>query len=220
MERRHLCNGKSDNRASRYERQGEQGENAPGRRCDAHARIMIFIGIGSNRALAGLGGPVRLCRLALERLQEGGGVRLIGLSPFYRSAPQPPSDQPWFVNAVANLETTWPPEALLHRLHAVEAGLGRRRLQRNESRTIDLDLLDYRGCLQEQAPTLPHPRMTERAFVLRPLADLAPDWRHPTLGLSAHTLLGRLGAEQSLHRLGGPFDASDDDPLDERAYQA
>ena len=104
------------------------------------------------------------------------------MSPWYRTAPVPASDQPWYVNAVAEVASELPADALLAELHAVEAAFGRARTVPNAARPIDLDLLDFHGEIAAGGPgraTLPHPRMTDRAFVLRPLADLAPDWRHP-----------------------------------------
>ena len=113
------------------------------------------------------------------------GVRTLRVSAWYRTAPVPASDQPWYVNAVAEVASGLPADALLAELHAVEAEFGRRRTVPNAARPIDLDLLDYHGEIAAGGPgraTLPHPRMTGRAFVLRPLADVAPDWRHPVTG--------------------------------------
>ncbi len=84
---------------------------------------------------------------------------------------------------------------MLKELHAVEAEFGRVRGERNAARLIDLDLLDHRGEIAFEAPgraTLPHPRLAERAFVLRPLADLAPDWHHPVTGKAVQALLAAL----------------------------
>jgi 2-amino-4-hydroxy-6-hydroxymethyldihydropteridine diphosphokinase len=131
-------------------------------------------------------------------------IRTRRLSPWYRSAPVPVSDQPWYVNAVAEISTDLPPDGLLAEMHAVEAAFGRVRSARNAARFIDLDLLDFCG---EIAPggagkaTLPHPRLAERAFVLRPLADLAPDWHHPASGLPIDALVARLPADQVIERL-------------------
>jgi 2-amino-4-hydroxy-6-hydroxymethyldihydropteridine diphosphokinase len=108
----------------------------------------------------------------------------------------PPSDQPRFINGVAEVATELAPAELLERLHRIEAAFGRVRLQSNEARVLDLDLLAYRGCISAPgaSPILPHPRLAERAFVVLPLAELAPDWRHPVSGLSAAGLVGRLPA--------------------------
>ena len=97
---------------------------------------------------------------------------------------------------MAIVETALPPDKALAALHAIEARFGRRRHEQNAPRTLDLDLIAY-GRTWSEAPALPHPRAHERAFVMRPLAEMAPDWRHPTLGLSAEDLarVARDGAD-------------------------
>jgi 2-amino-4-hydroxy-6-hydroxymethyldihydropteridine diphosphokinase len=98
------------------------------------------------------------------------------------------------VNGVVAVETTLAPAALLEVLHAVEARFGRVRRERNAARVLDLDLLAYdeRVSAEGETPILPHPRLHERAFVLRPLAGIAPDWRHPRLGRTASALIADL----------------------------
>src|SRR5207237_2459085 len=96
---------------------------------------------------------------------------------WYLSEPVPPSDQPWFVNGVAIVETALAPAALLARLMSVERRFGRRREARNAARPLDLDLLDYEGCdCATVSLTLPHPRLHERRFVLAPLVHVALVW--------------------------------------------
>jgi 2-amino-4-hydroxy-6-hydroxymethyldihydropteridine diphosphokinase len=105
---------------------------------------------------------------------------------------------------VARIATSLPADALLARLHAVEEAFGRVRSVANAARTIDLDLLDFRGEVAAGGPgkaTLPHPRLSGRAFVLRPLADLAPDWRHPVNGISIDALVAALPPNQLIERL-------------------
>jgi 2-amino-4-hydroxy-6-hydroxymethyldihydropteridine diphosphokinase len=115
----------------------------------------------------------------------------------------PPSDQPWFVNAVASLETGLSPAELLAKLHEIEAAFGRTRLGRNEARVLDLDLLTYHGRVSApgESPVLPHPRLAERAFVVLPLAELAPGWQHPVSGLSASQLASRLSSAETVEPL-------------------
>jgi 2-amino-4-hydroxy-6-hydroxymethyldihydropteridine diphosphokinase len=131
------------------------------------------------------------------------GVKIVRLSPWYRTAPVPVSKQPWFDNAVAEIATELPPDALLAVLHQVEEVFGRARSVPNAARRIDLDLLDFRGEISLGGPgkaTLPHPRLTARAFVLQPLADLAPDWRHPVSGTPIGELSSALSPDQLIER--------------------
>jgi 2-amino-4-hydroxy-6-hydroxymethyldihydropteridine diphosphokinase len=166
---------------------------------------MILIGIGANLAAPGLPDARSSCLRGLELL-AGRGVRVAAVSPWYEAAPVPKSDQPWFVNAVARLTTGLDPAALLAELHQVEAALGRVRVTRNEARVLDLDLLDYDGRVSRPGdiPILPHPRLHLRAFVLHPLTDLAPDWRHPVSGLDVPALVAALPGDQPIRRLAGP----------------
>jgi 2-amino-4-hydroxy-6-hydroxymethyldihydropteridine diphosphokinase len=157
-----------------------------------------FIGLGANLPHERFGSPRETLEAALAELGRR-GVRTVQLSPWYRTAPVPASDQPWYVNAVAAVASDLPADALLAELHAVEAAFGRARTVPNAARPIDLDLLDFNGEIAVGAPgraTLPHPRMTDRAFVLLPLADLSPDWRHPVSGLSIRALIEALPADQ------------------------
>jgi 2-amino-4-hydroxy-6-hydroxymethyldihydropteridine diphosphokinase len=115
----------------------------------------------------------------------------------------PASEQPWYFNAVAEISTDMSADRLLAELHAVEEEFGRVRGAPNAPRIIDLDLLDYRGEIAAGGSgkaTLPHPRMIGRAFVLRPLADLAPNWRHPVSGASIQALVAALAGDQIIER--------------------
>jgi 2-amino-4-hydroxy-6-hydroxymethyldihydropteridine diphosphokinase len=138
------------------------------------------------------GPPRAVLEAALEALRRH-GLTVVRRSRWYRSPPWPPSDQPWYVNGVAELETELPPERLLEILHAVEAEFGRERGARNAARVLDLDLIDWHGTVRETPPPqLPHPRMHSRGFVLLPLAELAPDWRHPESGAALSELIAAL----------------------------
>jgi 2-amino-4-hydroxy-6-hydroxymethyldihydropteridine diphosphokinase len=163
----------------------------------------IYIGLGANLTHPVHGAPARTLRVALDMMADR-GISLLRVSPRYRSAPVPASDQPWYVNAVAEVATDLAADELLARLHAVEAELGRARTVADAARAIDLDLLDFRGEIASGGPRraiLPHPRMAERGFVLRPLADLAPLWRHPITRAPIQVLLARLGLDQQTERL-------------------
>ena len=150
-----------------------------------------YIGVGSN--LAWLGQPPEaVVASAARALGRFGAVRL---SPLYDSPSWPDPSNPPYVNAVLEVRTALSPFGLLVACQAVEAGFGRRRdpSDRNAPRTLDLDLLSVGDAvLRTPALTLPHPRLAARDFVLAPLLDLSPDWRHPIGGKTASTLLAKV----------------------------
>lgn len=160
---------------------------------------MILIGIGANLNHPVHGDPQSTCEAALTFLARPDLV-VKRRSRWYQSAPIPISDQPWFVNAVAELETGLMPEALLRRLHEVEAHFGRTRERRNEARVLDLDLLAFHDLVSGtgESPRIPHPRLAERSFVVLPLAELAPGWRHPESGRTIEELCAALPAGQEI----------------------
>jgi 2-amino-4-hydroxy-6-hydroxymethyldihydropteridine diphosphokinase len=165
---------------------------------------VILVGVGSNLAAAGFQSPQDTAAAAVTALPRI-GVAVVARSPWYLSEPIPASDQPWFVNGVVVVQTELLPAALLAGLLALEARFGRERGARDAARTLDLDLLDYDGRLCATATLeLPHPRLHERRFVLAPLCDIAPEWRHPRLGLTAAELLARLPPGQPIRRLIDP----------------
>jgi 2-amino-4-hydroxy-6-hydroxymethyldihydropteridine diphosphokinase len=144
---------------------------------------MILIAFGAN--LPGPDGspPEETCRQALAAIGTIPGLTIAAVSPLYISAPVPISDQPAYINGVLRARGEVDPAALLARLLEIESRFGRRRAGLNAARSLDLDIIAMGDLLRDAPdPILPHPRAHERAFVLRPLADVAPEWRHPVLG--------------------------------------
>jgi 2-amino-4-hydroxy-6-hydroxymethyldihydropteridine diphosphokinase len=142
--------------------------------------VTAFVGIGAN-----LGEPERQIAAALDQLAAEEGIELVAVSSLRETEPVGYLDQPNFLNGVAQLETALPPVALLERLLAIEARLGRVRGEgpRFGPRTIDLDLLVYGDrTVEEPGLSVPHPRLAERRFALEPLAELAPGLEIPGLG--------------------------------------
>jgi len=165
---------------------------------DNTARRPIFIGAGANLPHPSYASPRETLQAALIELDRR-RARVLRYSPWYRTAPVPASDQPWYVNVVAEIDCGLSADELLGTLHEIEELFGRVRSVQDAPRLIDLDLLDYRGEIAARGPgraTLPHPRMAGRAFVMRPLADLAPTWRHPVSGVAIGDLLKALPADQ------------------------
>jgi 2-amino-4-hydroxy-6-hydroxymethyldihydropteridine diphosphokinase len=163
---------------------------------------MILIGVGGNLPSPAHGGPRRTLTAALAALGAEDGIAVADRSAWYRSEPVPHSDQPWYVNAVARLATTRRPGDLLTAIQRIERRFGRVRGARNAPRAVDLDLLDYDGlAIDTPALVLPHPRLHQRRFVLLPLAELAPDWRHPHLGQTAAELIAALTTREVVYRL-------------------
>lgn len=152
---------------------------------------MILVAIGSNLAGAGHASPRAVCEAALAAL-DAAGLRVVRRSRWYRTAPVPVSDQPWFVNGVARLETGLDPATVLDILHGIESRFGRARVAVNEARVLDLDLLAHGDHVRAERPVLPHPRLHLRAFVLLPLAEVAPGWRHPLDGRTVEAMIASL----------------------------
>ncbi|MEO0373443.1 MAG: 2-amino-4-hydroxy-6-hydroxymethyldihydropteridine diphosphokinase, partial [Cyanobacteria bacterium P01_A01_bin.17] len=135
------------------------------------------IALGSN-----LGNSLATLRAAVQQIGASQGLRLTHRSHWYRTQPVGPP-QPSYINGCLLLQTRHSPSQVLQRLLDIELQFGRVRQQRWGPRTLDLDLLLYNQVVMETPTlTLPHPRLHERAFVLVPLAEILPDWVHPTLG--------------------------------------
>lgn len=157
---------------------------------------VILVALGANLP-SRFGAPKETLQTALKRLEEC-GVAVLACSRFWKTRPVPVSDQPWFVNAVAAVRTELDPAQLLALLHRLENEFGRVRTVVNAPRLIDLDLIVYGDTVlsPESGLTLPHPRAGERAFVLLPIQDIAPDWTHPVTGEGLASMLARVPADQ------------------------
>lgn len=159
---------------------------------------MILIALGANLP-SHIGAPPATLAAALARL-EARGLKIMAASSLWQSAPVPVSDQPDYYNQVIAVETPMQPGALLRLLHEIERDFGRHRAAdepKNQPRTLDLDLLAYHDVVLTGAGlNLPHPRLQERAFVLLPLREIAPDWAHPVTGQALSSMIEALPAGQ------------------------
>ncbi len=154
-----------------------------------------YIGIGAN-----LGDARRQVRDAIAALGALAGTQLAAASSLYRTAPVGYLDQPDFINAVAAIDTALQPHALLDALHEVEERFGRERSFKDAPRTLDLDVLLYdQRMIDDELLVVPHPRMHERAFVLKPLIEIAPGCVIPQRG-PAEAWLARC-ADQAIEKL-------------------
>ena len=159
------------------------------------AGTLAYLGLGSNR-----GGRRRRIEAALRQISRVTPV--LAVSSFYRTDPVGHADQPFFWNAVAAVAWRGSAEELLALVKDVERRVGRTPGFRNGPREIDVDVLDLGGRRRaKRDPVLPHPRLTGRRFVLAPLSELAPGWRHPVSGESASALLARLPERPGATRL-------------------
>ncbi len=161
---------------------------------------MILVALGAN--LAGPAGPPRAQLEAALATFARHGIHVAARSNWWLSPAWPDPGDPPFVNGVVAVETALDPVALLAALHVIERSLGRVRGALNAPRSIDLDLVDCNGLVRSgnPPPELPHPRLASRAFVLRPLAEIAPKWRHPVSGASVAELLASLPAGSDAER--------------------
>lgn len=159
---------------------------------------MIYIGIGSNLNGLKKEKPIENCKKAVEYIKKE--VKITKISSWYRSQPIPVSSQQWYVNGVAEISTDKTPVQLLDFFINVEKIFGRVRKKRNESRIIDLDIVDYNNkviSFQDRLE-IPHPRMYQRAFVLLPLQKLNPLWTHPKTGKKISILIKELDKKQKI----------------------
>jgi 2-amino-4-hydroxy-6-hydroxymethyldihydropteridine diphosphokinase len=145
----------------------------------------VYLSLGSN-----LGDRAENLQNAIERLAAP-GLSVMRVSPIYETEPMDYANQNWFLNVVIEAETTFFPMQLLTRTSKIERSLGRVRTIANGPRTIDIDILLYGTVVMHSTRLeIPHPRMTERRFVLAPLADLAPGLRHPVTHRTVREMLG------------------------------
>jgi 2-amino-4-hydroxy-6-hydroxymethyldihydropteridine diphosphokinase len=166
------------------------------------AATPVFIGLGTNVPQGALAGPA-LLEAALSAIGAA-GVKITARSSFWASPAWPPEypPQPDFTNMVAAVSPEgWTSDGLYRVLAGIELHFGRERRVRWAARTLDIDILDFAGQVSEAGLSLPHPRLHERAFVLAPLAEIAPDWRHPVLRESAEALLSDLGDVSATRRM-------------------
>ncbi len=161
----------------------------------------VLVALGSNLPGADGRSSRDLCQWAVRQLADHPALTLQATSAWYRTAPVPVSDQPDYINGVICLSGAIDPADLLALLHAIEAEAGRVRTVPNAARVLDLDLLAVGDRIIDHPNLiLPHPRLTERAFVLYPLSEIAPLWRHPQLGRTALELRDAL-PPQHIQRL-------------------
>jgi 2-amino-4-hydroxy-6-hydroxymethyldihydropteridine diphosphokinase len=172
---------------------------------------LVLIGLGAN--LPSRFGAPQLGLIEAMRQLALGPLTILARSPWYESEPVPKSDQPWYVNAAIAGITLETADNILHFLHKVESEFNRERRVANAARPLDLDLLAYGERVipaarqpQHGVAVLPHPRLHERAFVLRPLTQIAPNWRHPVLNMTARDMLKAI-PEHSAMRLARGSDA-------------
>lgn len=160
---------------------------------------VIYIALGANLP-SHVGEPLMTLNKALERFPIK-GIKVEALSNWYETTPVPVSDQPHYVNAVALVSTQQDPISLLNTLLSIEDEFGRERLERNAARTLDLDILDFNGEVSENSPILPHPRLQDRGFVLLPLRDVAPKWRHPVTGQGVDDLISAVSNVSTVKKI-------------------
>jgi len=145
-----------------------------------------YLSLGSN-----LGDRAANLEAAIERLGEPGTV--VARSALYETEPVEMEQQPWFLNCVVAIETELMPKQFLARILGIEQKMGRRRTEPKGPRTIDIDILLFGGSIVDTATlTIPHPAMHQRRFVLEPLAEIAPELRHPALKKTVREMLDAL----------------------------
>ena len=168
---------------------------------------MILIAVGANLPGRDGAAPLATCQRAVASLSAIPGLTVEAVSHWWLTEPDPPlPGAPWYVNGVVRCAGSLDPADLLQALQQLEQEAGRERPYPNAPRTLDLDIIamgEAGGLVRRQPdPILPHPRAHLRRFVLEPLAEIAPGWRHPLCGTPAETLLERL-PPAPMTRIGG-----------------
>jgi 2-amino-4-hydroxy-6-hydroxymethyldihydropteridine diphosphokinase len=163
--------------------------------------MLAYLSLGSN-----VGDRETQLQEALHRLNELGHVASV--SSYYETEPIEFTQQPWFLNCALTLETNKTPEDLMKSILRIEQEMGRRRLQKKGPRSIDIDILLFGEIVVNDAElTIPHPAMQERRFVLEPLAEIAPEVRHPVFKRSIRELRDALPPGQTVRRISPTIDA-------------
>jgi len=161
-------------------------------------RKIVYLSLGSN-----LGDREANLRTAIEKLQEVGNV--VAFSSFYETEPVEVTAQPWFLNCAVKLDTERMPRQLISAILALEQSMGRQRKQQKGPRTLDIDILFFGSSIIEiPSLTVPHPHLHERRFVLEPLAEIAPEVRHPIFKRTIRELRDALPAGQTVKKLTTP----------------
>lgn len=159
---------------------------------------MIFIALGSN-----LPGSYRSCEAVIRAAcvsMSFHGIDVVASSSVHVTAPVPASNDPLYRNSVVQVETKMNPADLMRTLKVIEGFFGVRDNIRNSPRVLDLDIIDYHGQIHNTGDLiLPHPRMHERGFVLKPLSEIAPHWQHPVLQKSIFVLMAELKSYAHVH---------------------
>jgi len=156
---------------------------------------IVYLSLGSN-----LGDREANLRTAIEKLGEFGNIAAV--SSFYETEPVEVTAQPWFVNCAVKLDTEKMPRQLISAILALEQSMGRQRKQQKGPRTIDIDILLFGSSVIDiPSLTVPHPHLHERRFVLEPLAEIAPDVRHPIFKRSVRELRDALPPGQTVRKL-------------------
>ena len=156
---------------------------------------MIFLGLGSN-LVSNFGDRFKNIDLAINFLKEK-NINLVNKSSFYESVSYPNKNDPKFINIVISIETSLKSDDLMSFLLSIEERLGRKRSKKNDPRTCDIDILDFNGKIISKKYSkftlnIPHKKMIERDFVLYPLKEICPDWRHPKTNDSIDILIKNL----------------------------